>query len=81
MPKGTHEWEKFVTGKPSTMDLIGKKSVVLDTNAFLVNEMVMDLREINFFIEKLHGMAWCPVENEWYWTTNTDCNYLVHAKR
>jgi len=59
LPKGTHEWEKFVT----------------------VNEMVMDLREVNFFIEKLHGMAWCPAKNEWYWTTNTDCNYLVHAKR
>ena len=41
----------------------------------------MDLREVNFFIEKLNGMAWCPAKNEWYWTTNTDCNYLVHAKR
>ena len=45
------------------------------------NEMIMDLREVDFHVEQLRGMQWNPLVNRWTWTSDVDCNYLVHAKR
>ena len=46
-----------------------------------INEMIMDLREVEFHVENLRGMNWNPFLNKWNWTNDVDCNYLVHAKR
>ena len=46
-----------------------------------INEMMYDLREVEFHVKHLRGMRWNPLLNRWTWTSDVDCNYLVHAKR
>ena len=48
---------------------------------FSVEEMIMDLREVDFNVEEFRGMSWNPLFNQWSWIDSLDCNYLVHAKR
>ncbi|KAK4309921.1 hypothetical protein Pmani_018475 [Petrolisthes manimaculis] len=51
-----------------------------DWNKFVPRQELLFILEKNGFVTRMvHGMAYNPLNNEWYWIPNTAINYAVHA--
>lgn len=82
VPKGTHDWNKFVT--PDEL-----KSYLTKSSFFNEHFLKIVFKEIILFkrlsdesmLRQIYGMAFNPFANSWKWTGITSINYALHATK
>ena len=73
LPKGTHDYHKFIS--PKALQLLLQESkhyiLIISTNKLLISD--------GCDVKLIHGMYFNPLTYNWSWTQNTSINYAVES--
>lgn len=73
LPKGTHQWDKFIT-PPHLQRILEDGKVVLKTRAVTLTWFSVGCRT-----RAIHGMGFNFVNQTWFWSGLKPINYALHA--
>ena len=80
VPKGTHDWNKFITPGEITTYLTNSNNISLPILKY-ISQFFQLLSVGDCQLRQLVGMKYNPLTNNWGWTSITSINYALHATK